>query len=84
MIGISAPRMFVPVSGGSGTPGAAVRKAYVPYDKDVEISIVSETLALTDETGQALKRGGDTLRARVPRGQPERRLAITVSGVVGE
>ncbi len=80
MVGIPAPYLFVPATGGGDTATGRTYKAYVPYDRDIEVSVVSPTLALTDEAGQALRTGGDALRLRVPTGQRQRTVVINVVG----
>jgi len=82
VVGISGPYMFVPATSGAREAAARAYKAYVPYEKDIEVSIVSETLALAEEGGRALKKGGDTVRLRVPRGQKQKTVVINVTGVV--
>ena len=83
VVGIGAPFIFVPLNGGASAAGLRTFKAPVPYERDLDISVMAGTLALTDEAGKALKNGGDTLRVKVPRGQAKKTVVINVAGVVG-
>ncbi len=80
LIGVPAPHMFLPAADGTDAPTIRTRKLYVPYDQDLEISVVTNDLQLTDAQGRALKEGGDKLRLRVIRGQQPPAISITVQG----
>jgi hypothetical protein len=82
MVGIPAPYIFVAAAGDVRTAGLRTYRATVPLDREIDISIVTGTLALTDEAGKELKKGEDMLRVRVPRGQGEKTVVVNVAGVV--
>lgn len=83
LLGVGAPYIFLPATAGADTAGMKHYTVRVPYEREVELSVVTGTLSVTDEKGATLKRGGDTIRIRVPREQKKKVVGLTVAGVAG-
>lgn len=83
MLGIPAPYIFLPASAQPDTAGMKHYKARVPYDRDLELNVVTDTLSVADEKGNKLKKGGDSIPVKVPRGQGKKVVALTVTGIEG-
>jgi hypothetical protein len=81
MLGIPAPYIFLPATSAPDTAGMKHYKARVPYEKDLQLNVVSETLSVADEKGNKFKRGADSIHIKVPRGQLKQVVALSVTGV---
>jgi hypothetical protein len=81
--GIPAPYMFLPVTAAPDTAGMKHYTVRVPYDKDLQLNVVSETLSVADDKGNKFKKGGDSIPVKVPRGQGKKVVALTVAGAEG-
>jgi hypothetical protein len=81
-IGVPAPHIFLPATAASDTATGKQFKVYIPFDKDVQVFVASDSLSLLDAKGNALKNGGASIPVNVPHGQGPEALSIAVGGVV--
>ncbi len=81
VIGFAAAHIFVPAIAGADTDSAKHFSVRVPYDRDVRVFVGSPTLRLADAKGNAMKKGGDSIVIRIPKGQAKTSIAVSVTGV---
>jgi hypothetical protein len=82
LIGVAAPRLFLPATPAADTPGAKHFTVLVPYDTDVKVTVASPTLSLGDANGNKLGNGGGSIGVKIPKGHHKgNTVTVTVTGV---
>jgi hypothetical protein len=79
VVGIGAPRIFVPAAAGVEVGGVKHFKAYAPYDKDLNVYVGGPGLNIVDQANRPLA-NGNTIPIRISRGQGPKTITVTVAG----